>query len=132
MGVIEKVAVVALAGEVAVMVLARVGTERRHWSHYKKRGPAPHRHDDITRASGVLYGIAALAVAAAAFTVPLEWSLSTVGTFALFGVLLPALAANSVMVLATRGGPDRAPRWSQGLAYAVAAGGRLLSVGLAV
>ncbi|WP_254712200.1 hypothetical protein [Streptomyces sp. TRM64462] len=131
MSVIEKVAVVALAVEVAVMVLARVGTERRHWNHYKKRGAEPHRRDDITHVSGILYGIAALAVAAAAFTVPLQLTLSTIGTFALFGVLLPALAANSVMVLATRGRPDQAPRWSQGLAFLVAAGGGVLSVGLA-
>ncbi len=132
MGVIEKVAVVALAVEVAVMVLARVGTERRHWSHYKKRGPVPDRRDDITHASGVLYGIAALAVAAAAFTVPLEWSLSTIGTFALFGVRAPG-AGRQLGHGPGDPGPSRpGPALVAGLAYAVAAGGGLVSVGLAV
>ena len=41
MSFIEKMAVVAVVVEVAVMVLARFGAERRNWNHYKKRGPVP-------------------------------------------------------------------------------------------
>ncbi|MEU7419798.1 hypothetical protein [Streptomyces antibioticus] len=69
---VEPVAVVALVAEVAIMVLARVGTERRHWDHHKRRGPAPWRKDDSTSVPAVLYGL-----------------------------LLPAFAANAVMVMAT-------------------------------
>lgn len=49
---IEHVAVIALVVEVVVMVLARFGTERRHWNHYKNRGPAPQKRDDVTHVSG--------------------------------------------------------------------------------
>ncbi|MGW6317574.1 hypothetical protein [Streptomyces sp. NPDC055099] len=127
---IEHVAVIALVVEVVVMVLARFGTERRHWNHYKNRGPAPQKRDDITHVSWVLYVVAAVAMVVAAVTTRVELTLSAVGTFALFGILLPAFAANSVMVLATSGRPGAVTRWQRGLAYAVAAGGGLVSVGL--
>ncbi|WP_432118701.1 hypothetical protein [Streptomyces sp. bgisy032] len=127
---IEHVAVIALAVEVAIMILARFGTERRHWRHHKGRGPAPLKRDDITLVSGVLYALAAAAVVVGALTAQVEWTLSAIGTFALFGILLPAFAANSVMVLATRGRPETVTWWQRGLACAVAAGGGLVSVGL--
>lgn len=132
MRAVEVAAVIALVVEVAVMVLARVGTERRHWNHYKKRGPAPDTADDITRVSGALYAVAAAAVAGTALVVPLEMTLSAVGTFALFGILLPAFAANSVMVLASRGRPEAVTQWQRGAAYVVAAAGGMVSVGLVV
>ncbi|MFJ9739329.1 hypothetical protein [Streptomyces sp. NPDC101166] len=127
---IEHVAVTALAVEVVIMVLARLGTERRHWNHYKRRGPVPLKRDDITLASGALYALAAVAMAVGALMARVELSLSAVGTFALFGILLPAFAANSVMVLATRGRPETVTWWQRGIACAVAAGGGLVSVGL--
>ncbi|MEU4043402.1 hypothetical protein ACK389_19945 [Streptomyces antibioticus] len=49
----------------------------------------------------MLYGLAAVAMVVGALTVRVELTLSAVGTFALFGLLLPAFAANSVMVMAT-------------------------------
>ncbi|WP_179165882.1 hypothetical protein [Streptomyces sp. Amel2xC10] len=49
---------------------------------------------------------------------------------ALFGLLLPAFAANSVMVMATHGRPETVTRWQRGIAWAVAAGGGLVSAGL--
>ncbi|MFD7241049.1 hypothetical protein ACFV6Y_03710 [Streptomyces massasporeus] len=127
---IEHVAVIALAVEVVIMVLARVGTERRHWNHAKGRGPAPLKRDDLTLASGALYAIAATAMVAGALAAPVELTLKTVGTFALFGVLLPAFAANAVLVLMTRGNPGAVTAGRRGLAFAVAAGGGFLSVGL--
>ncbi|MFI6091880.1 hypothetical protein [Streptomyces sp. NPDC051218] len=127
---IEHVAVIALVVEVVVMALARFGTERRHWNHYKNRGPAPQKRDDITHVSGVLYAVAAVAMVVAAVTTRVELTLPAVGTFALFGILLPAFAANSVMVLATSGRPGAVTRWQRGIAYAIAAGGGLVSVGL--
>ncbi|MGW7077638.1 hypothetical protein [Streptomyces sp. NPDC054866] len=127
---IEQVAVIALVVEVVVMVLARFGTERRHWNHYKNRGPAPQKRDDITHVSGALYAVAAVAMAVAALTTHAELTLPAVGTFALFGILLPAFAANSVMVLATSGRPEAVTRCQRGIAYAVAAGGGLVSIGL--
>jgi hypothetical protein len=127
---IEHVAVIALVVEVAIMVLARVGTERRHWNHYKRRSTAPLKKDDITSVSGALYGLAAAAMVVGALTVGVDLTLSAVGTFALFGILLPAFAANSVMVMATRGRPETVTRWQRGAAWVVAAGGGLVSVGL--
>ncbi|WP_433549270.1 hypothetical protein ACQPZG_32535 [Streptomyces sp. CA-294286] len=127
---VEHVAVIALVVEVAVMVLARFGTERRHWNHYKQRGPAPQTGNDLTQASGVLYAVAAAAVAGAAVVTRAEMSLSAIGTFTLFGILLPACAAHSVMVLATRGRADRITRWHRGSACIVAAGGGIVSIGL--
>lgn len=59
-----------------------------------------------------------------------ELTLSAVGMFALFGTLLPAFAPNSVMVLAPSGRPGAVTRWRRGVAYAVAAGGGLFSLGL--
>ncbi|MEY7978181.1 hypothetical protein ACF052_31690 [Streptomyces pilosus] len=127
---IEHVAVIALVVEVTIMVLARVGTERRHWRHAQGRGPAPRRRDDITLASGTLYAIAAVAMVAGAVITPVDLTLKAVGTFALFGILLPAFAANGVLVLATRGNPGTVTARLRGLAFAVAAGGGLLSAGL--
>jgi hypothetical protein len=127
---IEHVAVVALSVEVVIMVSARFGTERRHWNHHKRRGPVPLKKDDITLVSGVLYALAAVAMAAGALMARVELTLSAVGTFALFGILLPAFAANSVMVMATRGRPESVTRWQRGIACAVATGGGLVSVGL--
>ncbi|MFF3400742.1 hypothetical protein ACFYW6_19700 [Streptomyces sp. NPDC002659] len=127
---VEHVAVIALVVEVAIMVLARFGTERRHWNHHKRRGPVPLRKDDITHVPALLYALAAAAVAVGAVTTRVELTLSAVGTFALFGILLPAFAANSVMVLATRGRPDTVVRWQRGIAWAVAVGGGLTSAGL--
>ncbi|MEU0060829.1 hypothetical protein [Streptomyces sp. NPDC006334] len=127
---IEHVAVIALAVEVVIMVLARFGTERRHWNHHKRRGPVPLRKDDITLVSAALYALAAVAMAVGALMARVELSLSAVGTFALFGVLLPAFAANSVLVMATRGRPETVTWWQRGIACAVAAGGGLVSVGL--
>ncbi|WP_327324177.1 hypothetical protein OG735_17845 [Streptomyces sp. NBC_01210] len=129
---IEHVAVVALVVEVIVMVVARFGTERRHWDHHKDRGPSPEREDDITRVSGVLYAVAAAAMVVGAVMTRVEITLSAVGSFALFGVLLPAFAANSVMVLATRGHAGRTAPWHRGIAYAVATAGGLLSAGLVI
>ncbi|MFJ7181523.1 hypothetical protein ACIQXA_35240 [Streptomyces massasporeus] len=127
---IEHVAVIALVVEVAIMVLARFGTERRHWNHHKRRGPAPLKKDDITLVSGALYALAAVAMVIGALTANVDWTLSAIGTFALFGILLPAFAANSVMVMATRGRPEKVTWWQRGIACAVAAGGGLVSVGL--
>ncbi|MEV8594972.1 hypothetical protein [Streptomyces sp. NPDC052012] len=127
---IEHIAVVALVVEVMIMVLARVGTERRYWNHSKRRGPAPLKRDDITYVSGLLYAFAAVAMVVGAVASRAELTLSAVGTFALFGILLPAFAANSVMVMATRGHAAEVTGWQRGLACAVAAGGGLVSVGL--
>jgi hypothetical protein len=127
---IEHIAVIALVVEVAIMSLARFGTERRHWNHHKRRGPAPLKRDDITLVSAVLYALAAVAMTVGAVTADVEWTLSAIGTFALFGILLPAFAANSVMVLATRGRIETVTWWQRGIAYAIAAGGGLVSVGL--
>lgn len=127
---IEHVAVIALVVEVTIMVLARFGTERRHWIHHKRGGPAPLKKDDITHVPVVLYALAAVAVAVGAVTTHVELTLSAVGTFALFGILLPAFAANSVMVLTTRGRPGSVARWQQGIAWAVAVGGGMASAGL--
>lgn len=84
----------------------------------------------MTRVSAVLYAVAAVAMAAAAAGTRVELTLSAVGTFALFGVLIPAFAANSVMVLATRGQMNNATGWHRGLAFTVAAAGGVVSVGL--
>ncbi|MFE9772183.1 hypothetical protein ACFYOV_11015 [Streptomyces sp. NPDC005931] len=128
---VEQVAVIALAIEVVLMVLARVGTERRHWSHAEHGGPAPLKRDDITLVPGPLYALAAVAMAIGAALSPVELTLSAIGTFALFGILLPAFAANSVMVMATRGRRTMtATRWQRGIACTIAAGGGLLSAGL--
>ncbi|MGW1493832.1 hypothetical protein [Streptomyces sp. NPDC002402] len=127
---VEHVAVIALVVEVAIMVLARFGTERRHWKHHKRGGPVPLRKDDITHVPALLYALAAVAVAVGAATTRVELTLSAVGSFALFGILLPAFAANSVMVLATRGRPDTVVGWQRGIAWAVAVGGGLASAGL--
>jgi hypothetical protein len=132
MKIVEVMAVIALVVEVGVMVLARFGTERRHWQHYKNRGPAPRTGDDVTHAPAILYAAAAVAVTVAALAVPLEMSLSTVGTAAMFGVLLPVFAANSVMVLATNGRPEKVTRAHRWAAFAVAVVGGAVSVGLAV
>lgn len=110
---IEHVAVIALVVEVVVMVLARFGTERRHWNHYKNRGPAPQKRDDITYASG-LYAVAPVAMFVAAVTTRVKLTLSAAGTFALFVILPPAFAANSVMVLATSGRRGAVTRWQRG------------------
>lgn len=127
---VEHVAVIALVAEVTIMVLARFGTERRHWKHHKRSGPVPLRKDDITHVPALLYALAAVAVAVGAVTTRVELTLPAVGTFTLFGILLPAFAANSVMVLATRGRPDTVTRWQRGIAWAVAVGGGLTSAGL--
>ncbi|MFI8206169.1 hypothetical protein [Streptomyces sp. NPDC085937] len=127
---IEHIAVIALAVEVIIMVSARVGTERRHWKHAKGRGTAPSRTDDVTVVSGALYAIAATAMAVGAVTASVEPTLKALGTFALFGILLPAFAANAVLVLTTRGNPATATTGRRGLAFAVAACGGILSVGL--
>ncbi|GAA0662448.1 hypothetical protein GCM10009535_47560 [Streptomyces thermocarboxydovorans] len=100
------------------------------WQHHKGRGPAPAKRDDITLVSGVLYTLAAAAMVAGALTARVEWSLSAVGTFALFGILLPAFAANALMIMATRGPVEEVTAWQRGAARAVAAGGGLVSVGL--
>ncbi|NEC26496.1 hypothetical protein G3I20_07980 [Streptomyces sp. SID8111] len=127
---VEHVAVAALAVEVVIMVLARVSTERRHWNHAQRGAAAPLERDDITRASGVLYAIAAVAMMVGAVVTPVALTLRAVGTFALFGILLPAFAANSVLVLATRGNPAAVTAPQRGLAFAVAAGGGALSAAL--
>jgi len=69
-------------------------------------------------------------VVAGGLTVRGEWALSAVGTFALFGILLPAFAADAVMIMATRGRVEKVTAWQRGAARAVAAGGGLVSVGL--
>lgn len=56
----------------------------------------------------------------AAVTTRVELTLSAAGTFALFVILLPAFAANSVMVLATSGRPGSGDPMAAGIAYAVA------------
>ncbi|WNO73893.1 hypothetical protein [Streptomyces sp. AM8-1-1] len=129
---IEVIAVIALVVEVGLMGPARFGTERRHWKHHLKRGPKPRTGDDVAHAPAILYGLAAVAVTVAAVAAPLDMSLSTVGTIAMFGVLLPAFAANSVMVLASRGRPEAVTRLQRWAAFAVAVGGGAVSVGLAV
>ncbi|MGW6055412.1 hypothetical protein [Streptomyces sp. NPDC055189] len=127
---IEHVAYIALAAEVILMVWSRFGTERRHWKHYKKEGQAPDKRDDQSLVPLVTYAVAALALAVGVVLKPVEWSLSTVGTFAFCGILIPAFAANSVMVMVTRGHTRKLAVWQQALAYAVAAAGGAVSVGL--
>ncbi|MCT7352075.1 hypothetical protein N4P33_07795 [Streptomyces sp. 15-116A] len=127
---VEDVAVIALVVEVVVIVSARVGTERRHWEHAERRGPAPLKRDDVTHVAGLLYAVAVVAMVTGAVVTGVELTLPAVGAFAMFGVLLPAFAANSVMVMATRGHAARVAAWQRSVACAVAAGGGLVSVGL--
>ncbi|WP_371750426.1 hypothetical protein OG302_42605 [Streptomyces sp. NBC_01283] len=127
---IEYIAYIVLAAEVILMVWSRFGTERRHWKHHKKEGPAPDERDDQSLVPLVTYAVAALALALGVALKPVEWSLPTVGTFALCGILIPAFAANSIMVMATRGHTRTLAVWQQALGYAVAAVGGAASVGL--
>ncbi|QGV79977.1 hypothetical protein [Streptomyces ficellus] len=130
MKTLEVAAVASVVVEVVLMALARFGTERRHWRHHHKRGPRPVTSDHITHVPAVLYGLAAVAVAVAAVVSPVEMGWDAAVKFVTFGILLPALAANSVMVLAARGRASAVTRLQRCAAFAVALGGGGVSVGL--
>ncbi|PRH78265.1 hypothetical protein C6N75_15875 [Streptomyces solincola] len=132
MSALEIMAVVAVVVEVVLMFAAWVDTERRHWKHSEGSGPKPRPGDDVLRVSGWLYAVAMVAVTVAALAMTVELTLPRVGMFALFGVLFPALAANSVVVLVSRGRAREVAAWQWGLASAVAAAGGLLSVALMI
>src|SRR5690606_10603686 len=118
---VEHVAVAVLAVEVVIMVLARVGTERRHWNHAQRGAAAALARAGGARAAGVLDAIGAVAMVVGAVGAPAARALRGVGTLGLVGILLPALAANPVLVLSTRGNPAAVTVPQRGLAFAVAA-----------
>ncbi|MGA4844395.1 hypothetical protein [Streptomyces sp. G45] len=127
---LEHVSVAVLASEIIIMLLARLGTEGRHWRHYKKGEAPPRKRDDIRLGPGLVYSIAALALIAKAVLsgIDLEWNIGTLSLLGVLGVLVPGYAAHSVMLLGTRG--DRKPLrgWQEALAYVLAALGGAAAV----
>lgn len=102
------------------MLLARLGTERRHWRHRRKGGVAPRKRDDIRLGPGPVYSVAALALVAAAVFSGID--------FGVLGVLVPGYAAHSVMLLGTHGGHKPLKGRHETLAYVLAALGGAAAV----
>lgn len=127
---LEHVSVAVVAAELAIMVVARVGTERRHWRHYKKNAAAPHRRDNIRLGPGLVYSVAALAlVAIAVFSgIDFQWNIGTLSLLGVLGILVPGYAANSVMLLSTRGHRKPLKGWQEAVAYVLAALGGAAAV----
>ncbi|MDU0254842.1 hypothetical protein RVN83_17035 [Streptomyces sp. PU10] len=130
---LEHVSVAVLAAEIVLMLLARLGTERRHWRHRRRGGVAPRKRDDIRLGPGLVYSVAALAlVVVAVFSgIDFEWDIGTLSLLGVLGVLVPGYAAHSVMLLGTHG--DRTPLkgWQETLAYVLAALGGAAAVAFA-
>ncbi|MFD8426643.1 hypothetical protein ACFV1R_03440 [Streptomyces coelicoflavus] len=112
------------------MLLARLGTERRHWRHRSKGGVAPRKRDDIRLGPGLVYSVAALAlVAVAVFSgIDFEWSIGTLSLLGVLGVLVPGYAAHSVMLLGTHGDHKPLKGRHETLAYVLAALGGAAAV----
>ncbi|EHN72503.1 hypothetical protein SMCF_8087 [Streptomyces coelicoflavus ZG0656] len=127
---LEHVSVAVLAAEIVLMLLARLGTERRHWRHRRKGGMAPRKRDDIRLGPGLVYSVAALAlVAVAVFSgIDFEWSIGTLSLLGVLGVLVPGYAAQSVMLLGTHGDHKPLKGRHETLAYALAALGGAAAV----
>ncbi|MFK4801063.1 hypothetical protein ACI3K5_20570 [Streptomyces sp. MPA0124] len=127
---VEHVSVAVLAAEVVLVLLARLGIERRHWRHHRNGGVAPGKRDDIRLGPGLVYSVAALAlVAVAVFRgIDFEWDIGTLSLLGVLGVLVPGYAAHSVMLLSTHG--DRKPLKGrqETLAYVLAALGGAAAV----
>ncbi|WP_031191992.1 MULTISPECIES: hypothetical protein [Streptomyces] len=127
---LEHVSAAVVAAELVITLLARLGTERRHWRHYKKDGAAPHRRDDIRLGPGLVYSVAALAMVAIAVIsgTDVEWNIGTLSLLGVLGILVPGYAANSVMLLSTRGHRKPLKGWLEILAYTLAALGGAAAV----
>ncbi|OWA14193.1 hypothetical protein B9W64_19125 [Streptomyces sp. CS159] len=127
---LEHVSVAVLAAEIVLMLLARLGTERRHWRHRRKGGVAPRKRDDIRLGPGLVYSVAALAlVAVAIFSgIDFEWSIGTLSLLGVLGVLVPGYAAHSVMLLGTHGDHKPLKGRHETLAYVLAALGGAAAV----
>ncbi|KPC69676.1 hypothetical protein ADL35_39520 [Streptomyces sp. NRRL WC-3753] len=127
---LEHVSVAVLAAEIVLMLLARLGTERRHWRHRRKGGVAPRKRDDIRLGPGLVYSVAALAlVAVAVFSgIDFEWSIGTLSLLGVLGVLVPGYAAHSVMLLGTHGDHKPLKGRHETLAYVLAALGGAAAV----
>lgn len=127
---LEHVSVAVLAAEIVLMLLARLGTERRHWRHRRKGGVAPRKRDDIRLGPGLVYSVAALAlVAVAVFSgIDFEWSIGTLSLLGVLGVLVPGYAAQSVMLLGTHGDHKPLKGRHETLAYVLAALGGAAAV----
>ncbi|WP_108987140.1 hypothetical protein [Streptomyces coelicoflavus] len=127
---LEHVSVAVLAAEIVLMLLARLGTERRHWRHRRKGGVAPRKRDDIRLGPGLVYSVAALAlVAVAVFSgSDFEWSIGTLSLLGVLGVLVPGYAAHSVMLLGTHGDHKPLKGRHETLAYVLAALGGAAAV----
>ncbi|MFH8404423.1 hypothetical protein ACH4FX_06550 [Streptomyces sp. NPDC018019] len=127
---LEHVSVAVVAAELVIMLLARFGTERRHWRHYKRAEAAPDKRDNIRLGPGLVYSVAALAlVAIAVFSgIDFEWSIGTLSLLGVLGVLVPGYAANSVMLLSTRGHRKPLRGWQEAAAYVLAALGGAAAV----
>ncbi|MFH8753608.1 hypothetical protein ACH4GK_38335 [Streptomyces rimosus] len=127
---LEHVSAAVVAAELVIMLLARFGTERRHWRHYKRDKAAPHQRDDIRLGPGLVYSVAALALVAIAVIsdIDFEWSLGTLSLLGVLGVLVPGYAANSVMLLSTRGRSKPLKGRQEMLAYMLAALGGAAAV----
>ncbi|MGW7550165.1 hypothetical protein [Streptomyces rimosus] len=112
-----------VAAELVIMLLARLGTERRHWRHYQRDKAAPHQRDDIRLGPGLIYPVAALALVAIAVSsgTDVEWNIGTLSLLGVLGILVPGYAANSVMLLSTRGRSKPLKGWQEMLAYTLAA-----------
>ncbi|MGW7086769.1 hypothetical protein [Streptomyces sp. BA2] len=127
---LEHLSVAVLAAEIIIMLLARFGTERRHWRHHAKGEAAPRKRDDIRLGPGLVYSVAALAlVAKAVFSgIDFEWSIGTLSLLGVLGVLVPGYAANSVMLLSTHGDKKPLKGWQETLAFVLAALGGAAAV----
>ncbi|MFH8596605.1 hypothetical protein [Streptomyces rimosus] len=127
---LEHVSAAVVAAELVITLLARLGTERRHWRHYKKDKAAPHQRDDIRLGPGLVYPVAALALVAIAVIsgTDVEWNIGTLSLLGVLGILVPGYAANSVMLLSTRGHRKPLKGWQEMLAYTLAALGGAAAV----
>ncbi|WP_030373767.1 hypothetical protein [Streptomyces rimosus] len=127
---LEHVAAAVVAAELVITLLARLGTERRHWRHFKKDKAAPHQRDDIRLGPGLVYPVAALALVAIAVIsgTDVEWNIGTLSLLGVLGILVPGYAANSVMLLSTRGRSKPLKGWQEMLAYTLAALGGAAAV----
>ncbi|MEN2424348.1 hypothetical protein AABB02_40390 [Streptomyces rimosus] len=127
---LEHVSAAVVVEELVIMLLARLGTERRHWRHDKKDGAAPRRLDDIRLGPGLVYSVAALALVAIAVIsdIDFQWSIGTLSLLGVLGVLVPGYAAISVMLLGTWGCRKPFKGWQEAAAYGLAALGGAAAV----
>ncbi|MFG3283335.1 hypothetical protein [Streptomyces sp. NPDC048111] len=127
---LEHLSIVVVAAELILMVLARLGSERRHWRHGRKGAGALQERDDIRLGPGLVYSVAALALVAGAVLsgVDFDWSIGTLSLLAVMGILVPGYAANSVMLLGTQGHQRPLAGWQEAGAYVLAALGGAAAV----